>query len=472
MSDIFKLLIGGELVDGDSSMEVIDPAIGTAFLSVPRGSQRQFDQAVAAAKAAQPGWAGKPLEERRARLLTLADGVRDGAGDFARTLVREQGKPLAEAQVEVGFTEGLIRYFASIDLPVDVLQDDDTHRIEVHHKPLGVVAGITPWNFPLLLAAFKFAPALLLGNSFILKPAPTTPVTSLMLARLARDIFPAGVFNVVTDLNDLGSALTTHPDIAKVSFTGSTDTGKRVMASAADTLKRVTLELGGNDASIVLADVDVTKVAPKIYAAAFTNAGQVCIAAKRVYAHSAVYDALCDELAKLADNAIVGDGLEQGAQMGPVQNAIQFEKAKEFLDSARRDGRVIAGGEVVEGQGYFIRPTIVRDIEDGAKLVDEEQFAPILPVIRFDEVDDVVERVNRSVYGLGGSVWSADFDRAYAVARKIDSGTVWINHHADLRPNVPFGGAKQSGSGTELGQEGFLEFSQTSVISIAKEPVA
>lgn len=471
MSDKFKLLIDGELVDGDSSMEVIDPATGASFQTVPRGSARQLDQAVAAAKTAQPAWAELPIEERRGKLLALADAVQANADGFARMLVREQGKPLTEAGVEVAFTEGLIRYFASIDLPVEILQDDETHRIEVHRKALGVVCGITPWNFPLLLAAFKFAPALLLGNSFILKPAPTTPITSLMLAKFAKDIFPGGVFNVVTDLNDLGPLLTAHPDIAKISFTGSTATGKKVLESAAGTLKRVTLELGGNDASIVLDDVDVAKVAPKIYASAFTNAGQVCIAAKRIYAHSAVYDALCDELAKLAESAIVGDGLEQGTQMGPVQNAAQFEKAKALLEGARRDGRIIAGGELGEGRGYFIRPTIVRDIKDGAQLVDEEQFAPILPIVRFDHVDDALTHVNNSIYGLGGSVWSADSDRAIAIARRIDSGTVWINHHADLRPNVPFGGAKQSGIGTELGTEGFLEFSQTSVISLAKETV-
>ncbi|WP_176595493.1 MULTISPECIES: aldehyde dehydrogenase family protein [Sphingobium] len=471
MSDIFKLLIDGDLVDGDSSMEVIDPASGMCFQTVPRGSARQLDQAVAAAKAAQPAWAELPLEDRRAKLLAFADAVRNNAGELARMLVREQGKPLPEANVEVAFTEGLVRHFASMDLPVEVLQDDDTHRIEVHRKALGVVCGITPWNFPLLLAAFKFAPALLLGNSFILKPAPTTPITSLMLARFAKDIFPRGVFSVLTDLNDLGPVFTAHPDIAKISFTGSTATGRKVLESAAGSLKRVTLELGGNDASIVLDDVDVSKVAPKIYAAAFANAGQVCIAAKRVYAHSAIYDALCDELARLAESAIVGDGLQQGTQMGPVQNALQFEKAKALLDSARREGRIIAGGEAGDGQGYFIRPTIVRDIEDGAQLVDEEQFAPILPIIRFDDVDDALRRVNNSIYGLGGSVWSADNDRAYAIARRIESGTVWINHHADLRPHIPFGGAKQSGLGTELGTEGFLEFSQTSVISIAKEPV-
>lgn len=471
MSDDLKLLIGGELVDGDSSMEVIDPATGMPFMSVPRGSVRQINQAVAAAKAAQPAWAALPLEERRACLLAFADAIHANADALSRMLVREQGKPLPEASGEIAFTEVFVRHFTTIDLPVEVLQDDEVRRVELHRKPLGVVCAIMPWNFPVLLAAFKFPAALLMGNSFILKPAPTTPVTSLMLGQLAKDIFPAGVFNVVTDLNDLGPTLTDHPDIAKISFTGSGATGKKVMAAAASTLKRVSLELGGNDASIVLDDVDVSTVAPKIFSGAFMNAGQVCIAVKRVYAHSAIYDELCDELAKLADEAIVGDGLHQGTQIGPLQNAAQFEKAKIFLESARREGRVIAGGDVGEGKGYFVRPTIVRDIDDGAMLVDQEQFAPILPIIKFDDVDDALRRTNNSDYGLGGSVWSANRDRAYDVARQIDSGMVWVNQHLDFGPHIPFGGAKQSGIGMELSIDGMLEFSQTSVINISKEPV-
>lgn len=471
MVDNLKLLIGGELVDGDSTMEVIDPATGAAFTTVPRGSVRQAEQAVAAAKAAQPAWAALPLEDRRARLSAFADAIGANADKLARTLVREQGKPLPEAAFEIAATQACVRHFTTIDLPVEVIQDDEVRRVEIHRKPLGVVCAIMPWNFPVLLAAFKFPAALLVGNSFILKPAPTTPVTSLMLGELAKDIFPAGVFNVVTDLNDLGPTLTDHPDVAKISFTGSSATGKKVMAAAASTLKRISLELGGNDASIVLDDVDVSTVAPRIFSKAFMNAGQVCIAVKRVYAHSSIYDDLCEELARLADEAIVGDGLEQGTQIGPVQNAAQYEKAKIFLESARREGNVIAGGDVAGGEGYFIRPTIVRDIEDGAMLVDQEQFAPILPVVRFDDVDDAVRRTNNSDYGLGGSVWSGDRERAYAIARRIDSGMVWVNDHLDFGPHIPFGGAKQSGLGMELSTDGMLEFSQTSVINISKEPV-
>ena len=471
MAEDFKLLIGGKLVDGDASMDVIDPATGKLFMTVPRGSVRQAQQAVAAAKDAQPGWAALPLDKRRQHLAAFADAINANADALARMLVREQGKPLTEASGEIAFTEAFIRHFAAIDLPIEVLQDDEVGRVERHRKPLGVVVAILPWNFPLLLAAFKFPAALLMGNSFILKPAPTTPATALMLGNLAKDIFPAGVFNVVTDCNDLGPTFTEHPDVAKISFTGSSATGKKVMAAAASTLKRISLELGGNDASIVLDDVDVAKVARNIFSAAFMNAGQVCIAIKRVYAHSSIYDALCAELAKLADEAIVGDGLQQGTQIGPLQNAAQYAKAQSFLESASKEGRIIAGGEIAEGDGYFIRPTIVRDVEDGARLVDEEQFVPVLPIIKFDDIDDVVRKANSSEYGLGSSIWSADKDRAYEIAKQIDCGTVWVNQHLQFGPHIPFCGAKQSGIGIELSVDGMHEFSQTAVINIAKDPV-
>lgn len=463
-----KLLIDGELVAGEKMLAVINPATGVPFTEVPRASREQAGQAVAAALAAQPKWAALGIDARRAKLLEFADAVRDNRDELARTLVQEQGKPLAEATAEITYAEAFIRYFAGLDVPVQVLEDTAASRVEVHRKPLGVVVGITPWNLPVLIASYKIAPALLLGNTLVLKPAPTTPVTTLMLGALASRIFPKGVLNVVADDNDLGPFLTEHKDVSKVSFTGSTPTGRKVMASAASTLKRLTLELGGNDAGIVLGDVDVKQMAPRIFGAAFFNAGQVCIALKRVYAHSAIYDALCDELSSLASTLVVGDGLAEGTTLGPVQNKAQFEKAKQFLADAAKDGRVIAGGRVREGGGYFIEPTIVRDIANGASVVAEEQFAPILPIIRFDDLDQVIEDANGTEYGLGGSVWSADSQRAYEIAQRMNTGTVWVNQHCAFGPHIPMAGAKQSGIGVELGQAGLGEFSQTTVFNIAK----
>jgi acyl-CoA reductase-like NAD-dependent aldehyde dehydrogenase len=336
------------------------------------------------------------------------------------------------------------------------------------HKPLGVVAAITPWNLPLLLLMIEVAPALLAGNTVVAKPAPTTPLTTLKFGELCARILPPGVVNVIVDQNDLGTPLTGHPDVAKVAFTGSTATGKKVMASAAGTLKRLTLELGGNDAAIVLEDADPKEVAPKIYAAATFISGQACIAIKRVYVHESIYDAVCDELGRLARETVVGDGLEQGTQMGPIQNKAQFERVKGFLEDARRYGTIVAGGEVVEREGYFVQPTIVRDLPDGARLVREEQFGPVLPVLRYSDVDDAVARANDTDFGLGGSVWSSDRERAFRVATRVNAGTVWVNKHLDVGPDTPFAGAKQSGIGVEMGQEGLEEFTQATIINVAK----
>ena len=292
---------------------------------------------------------------------------------------------------------------------------------------------------------FKVAPALLAGNTVVAKPAPTTPLTTLKLGELCARVLPPGVVNVIVDQNDLGTALTSHPDVAKVTFTGSTATGKKVMAKRlAGSLKRLTLELGGNDVAIVLGDIDPKEVAPKIYAAAMANAGQFCIGIKRLYVHDSIHNAVCEELGRLARETIVGDGLKQGTQMGPIQNQAQFEKVKEFLKDARQNGKIVAGGGVLEREGYFVQPTIVRDIPDTARLVREEQFGPVLPVMRYSDIDEVIERANDTDFGLGGSIWSLDLDRAYAVAARIDAGTVWVNKHLDLSPDTPYSGGENN----------------------------
>lgn len=465
----YQMLIGGKMVDGDLKMDVINPATEQVIARCPRASLAQLDDAVAAARAAFPAWSAMSMDGRRAALVKAADTIEANASEIARILTQEQGKPLAAALEETYGASAFFRFFASMDLPAEVLADDDTRRVEVRYRPLGVVGAIVPWNYPLILAAFKIPPALLAGNTIVVKPAGTTPLATLHVARLLAPVFPSGVLNVIADANDLGAEMTRHAGIDKISFTGSTATGTKVMAGAAATLKRVTLELGGNDAAIVLDDVDVKAVAPKLFASAFTNSGQVCIAVKRLYVPDALYDALCSELAALADAAVVGNGLDEGTQFGPLQNRMQFERVKELLEDARRHGKVIAGGQVASpGQGYFIRPTIVRDISDGTRLVDEEQFGPVLPVIRYGSIDDAVARTNASPYGLGGSVWSSNPARAHAVAERIESGTVWVNKHLDLTPDVPFAGCRQSGVGTELGMDGLREFTQRRVINIAR----
>jgi acyl-CoA reductase-like NAD-dependent aldehyde dehydrogenase len=464
----YKLLIDGKLVGANTEFAVINPATGNSFTNVPHASREQCEQAINAAKIAYPAWSEKTIIERRSLIIALADKVKENSEKLALSLVMEQGKPLAEAQMEVLYAEIFIRTQAEFDLDMKVIEENDDRRVEEHCKPLGVVAGIIPWNFPLLVATFKLPPALLAGNTIVIKPAPTTPVTTLMLGELCAEIFPKGVVNIITDQNELGPVLSSHPDIAKVSVTGSTVTGKKVMASAAETIKRVTLELGGNDAAIVLDDLDPILMAEKIIAGAFLNAGQVCIAIKRLYVSDKIYDQLLEELAKHIKNLVLGNGLDTGVNIGPVQNEKQFQQAKELLIDAEKNARIVVGGEAIDSTGYFIQPTLVADAKDGTRLVDEEQFSPILPVIRYHNLEDAIKSANGLNFGLGASVWSSDVTRAYEVAKRLEAGTVWINKHLDFGPTIPLCGAKQSGLGKEFAQEGLKEYTQTCVINIAK----
>src|SRR5271156_3955726 len=461
----FNLLIDGRLVPGDMEMPILNPATEEVLSSCPRASKGQLDQAVASAKAAYPAWAATPIEHRRAAVVKMADIIEANVGELARLLTSEQGKPLPDATAEVMGMAAFFRYLGSLDLPMRVIEDSGERRVEAFRRPLGVI-GI-PWNYPLLILSFKLPSALIAGNTLVVKPAPTTPLSTLKFAELVADVLEPGVLNVIADANDLGDAMTHHPDIRKISFTGSTATGKKVMASAAETLKRITLELGGNDPGIILDDVDPKKIAPGVFEGAFQNSGQVCLAIKRLYVHESVYDQVCDELVTLANNAVVDDGSKQGTKLGPLQNKMQYEKVKGFLDDAHKNGNVIAGGAAMDRPGHFIQPTIVRDIKEGSRLVDEEKFGPVLPVIKYTDTEDVIRRANGATYGLGASVWSSAPKRAHDIATRIESGTVWINKHLDMAPHIPFGGAKQSGMGVEFAEERLAEFTQLQIINAA-----
>lgn len=464
MTDDVQLLIGGEMVEGARRSDVVNPADETPFATAPRASLTQLYDAVSAASAALPGWRRASAQIRASALLLAAERIRVSADALALTLTLEQGRPLAMARGEVLRTADYFQHFAQTGLQEEI-EEAGGRRTWRQYGPLGVVGAIVPWNYPLLLMAFKVPAALMMGNTVVLKPAGTTPLATLQLARCIADLFPPGVLNVIADDNDLGAAMVAHPDIRKVSFTGSTEVGRKVMASAADTLKRVTLELGGNDPAIVLDDADPSQIAPLLFRSAFVNSGQVCIAVKRVYAPARLYDRLCDALRALSDQAVVGDGRSPDVQFGPLQNNRQYERVQALLDGAARDGEVLHSKATIPERGYFIAPTIVRDIRDGAALVEEEQFGPLLPIVRYERLDDVVAGVNASEFGLGASIWGVDEDAAFAVARQIEAGTVWINKHADLAPDIPFCGAKQSGVGVELGVQGLKEFGQLKVIN-------
>lgn len=461
----YHLLIDGALVDGTDTINVIDPTMAQPFAQSPRASAAQAEAAIQAAKRAQPAWEALGYEGRRPYLERFAEAITANLDSIAGTLTRERGGPIADCRFEVGRARDAIAHFATQSLADRVLLETPGQRIVEQRYAHGVLVAIMPWNRPMTLLSFKLGPALITGNTVIAKPAPTTPLSTLLLGQLAAEIFPAGVFQTLVDANDLGPLLTSHPDVAHVSFTGSTPTGKKVLASAADTLKRFTLELGGNDAAIVLDDADIAKVADRIFAAAFINAGQVCFATKRVYAPRRHAADLAAALAERAAAAVLGDGMDPSTTMGPLQNRMQFDKVLDVIASARaQGGRFLTGGDAT-GQGYFIRPAIVTGLPEQARLVQEEQFGPVLPVLAYEHVDEAVAAANASDFGLGGTIWGTDTDRAMAVASRIQTGTIWVNQHMALPLDVPFGGAKQSGIGLQNGLPGMEDVTQLRVLN-------
>lgn len=464
----YRMLIDGKLVDGAAALEVVNPASGDVFATCARADEAQLNEAVAAAKRAFPAWSSLSYPERRSVLEKAADALQSRAEELGSLLVKEQGKPLNQAQGEVAGAIGALRWYAQQELPIEIIRENEKEKIMEQRTPLGVVATIVPWNFPLALLAMKIAPALITGNTVVAKPAPSTPLTAALLGEIVADILPAGVLNIIIDANDLGAALSGHPDVAMISFTGSTVTGRRVMESASGSLKRLLLELGGNDAAIILDDADVKDVARRVFNGAMANAGQVCLAIKRVYAPRAMYDDLCEELARLGGEIVVDDGMNQGAQMGPLQNRQQYDRVLELIDEAKAQGSVLVGGKALDRDGYFIAPTVVRDLPDDARLVREEQFGPVMPVLAYDDIEDVIQRANDSEYGLSGTIWTGNVERGTEIALRIQAGTVWVNKHLDGPMDVPFGGAKQSGIGRAKGVEGLKAFTQGKIINIAK----
>ena len=468
----FALLIDGEFVTTPSWLDVINPATGRIFARCPAAGREDLDRAVDAARRAFPDWRDTSYDARASRIGAFCQSVRANQESLARLLTTEQGKPLAQARDEIARAASQSEGLTRIPIRPQLLEDSDQRRIELQFFPLGVAGVITPWNAPVNLAAGPLTSALYTGNTVILKPSPYTPLTTLKMGELAREHFPHGVVNVLAGGDELGSWMTEHPGIDKIAFTGSVETGKAVMASAAKTLKRVTLELGGNDAAIVLDDVDPKAIAPKVFFAAFVNSGQVCMAIKRIYAHESVYDALCDALAEEARNATIGSGLDAQTQFGPIQNRMQYDRVLGILEDARRTGaRILAGGEIPSGDGYFLPPTIVADVDEDSRLVREEQFGPIVPILEFTDEEDALRRANNTRYGLSGSVWSRDPERAAALASRLEVGTAWVNHHRATSATVPFGGAKESGIGRVYSEMGLKAYLEPRVVSVLKSSI-
>ncbi|MCZ6585721.1 MAG: aldehyde dehydrogenase family protein [Gammaproteobacteria bacterium] len=463
----FSLLINGELVSSDAWLDVINPATEQVFARCPAADEVQLDAAISAAQSAFAAWSRLTYEERATDVRRYTAVLAEHQDELAELLVREQGKPIAQARAELKSCLKQADNTVGLQIPVELLVDSDTHRIELHYRPLGVVGVITPWNAPAALALGSLSSAVYTGNTVVIKPSPYTPLTTLKMGELAREIFPPGVVNVLTGGDELGRRLCEHPGVQKISFTGSVATGKRVLASSAATLKRVTLELGGNDPAIVLDDADPKAIAKKMFFACFVNSGQVCMAIKRIYAHEDVYDELCEVLAEEARNAPYGDGLDPKNKLGPLQNKMQFDKVVELFEVTKRSGaRILVGGNVPNRPGYFLPPTYVTDIADDSRLVTEEQFGPIVPILKFSELEDAIRRANDTRFGLSGSVWTTDSERGKAVAKQLEVGTAWVNQHRAISAYVPFGGAKESGLGRQHSTLGLKSYMEPQVISV------
>lgn len=462
----YRMTINGELVDSDRTFAVIDPATEQTFAAAPDASDAQLNAAVDAARAAFPGWRAAPQSQRAKALEAMADALSAHQHLLSELLTQEQGKPLRDARAEIARSIDWLNQTARLSPPDDSRANASGRLHQVRRVPVGVVGAISPWNFPVSLAIWKIAPALLAGNTVVLKPSPFTPLATLRLGELFRPLLPAGVLNVISGGDALGPLMTQHTGIDKISFTGSTATGRAVMRSAAATLKKLTLELGGNDPAIILPDADVDAIAEKLFWSAFRNAGQVCVASKRIYVHDSLYDELKEALTRLAQANLPRAGCLEGATIGPVQNKAQFEKVRALIAATRA-----AGGKLIEPvgalseTGYFIAPTLVDNPPDDWPIVSEEPFGPVVPLLRYNEIDDAVARANASPYALGASVWGRDLERAAEVAERIEAGTVWINSAAMIDPLVPFGGRKQSGLGVEHGVEGLLEYTVPHVIA-------
>ena len=461
----YTMTVDGRAVEASHSFEAYNPATEEVIATVPSASRAQLDEAVAAAKRAFPAWSARPLTERQALVAAIGDAIERHAEAFKRLLTLEQGKARQGAEWEIGGSVIWCREIAKQELPVHLVEETESRRVETRRVPLGVVGGITPWNFPMLLAIWKIAPALLAGNTMVLKPSPWTPLCTLKLGEILREVLPAGVLNIVSGGNELGSWLTEHADIRKISFTGSTATGRKIMEAASGNLKRITLELGGNDPAIVLPDVDVEKTAKELFWAAFQNSAQFCVAAKRIYIHEKIYDDLAKALVDYARTVKMGDGLQQSTDLGPIQNKMQFQKLKDLLADAKARGcRFLLGGEIDQRPGYFIPVTIIDNPPENSRVVVEEAFGPILPLLKFSDVDDVVDRANNTDYGLAASIWSEDLLVAKSIAERIEAGTVWINEVHSFSPHVAFGGHKQSGIGIENALEGLAEYTNSQTI--------
>jgi len=467
----YVMTINGEAVVTKNTQPVYNPATRAVFAEVPDASKELLDDTVRAARQALGPWRNTPVSQRQAAMEGFADLLEAHSEELMTLLTREQGKPRAGAEFEVLGSVAWIRAIATQSLPDELVEETDERRVITRFTPVGVVGAIVPWNFPILLSIWKIAPALMAGCTLVLKPSPYTPLCDLKMVELAQQAFPPGVLSAVSGGDDLGKWITSHPGINKVAFTGSTETGRHVMRSAADTIKRVTLELGGNDPAIVLPDVDAKAIAPELFWAAFQNNAQFCNVSKRLYIHEDVYDEVRDALVEFIEaNIKVGDGTLEDTDLGPIQNSMQYGKVKDYFADCHANGYNFAlGGKIDENaKGWFVPVSLVDNPPENSRIVQEEPFGPILPLLKWSDEDDVIARANDTIYGLGATVWGKDLNAVERIGSQLEAGTVWLNEVHQYSPFQAFGGHKQSGLGCENSLHGLMEYTNWQTTTLKK----
>ncbi len=455
------------VVKNPATMEVIET------LSIPDNSE--IDLIINNSKKAFQEWKNISLSQRQEILNKIADAIEARKEELSGLLTTEQGKPLHESNREIGSIINVFRLYATMSIDSEIILNNEIAmtneiaQITVNQHPYGVCSLILPWNYPVGLLGWKLAPCLLAGNSAIVKPSEFSPLTVMKCIEIIGSLLPENLVQSLSGFDQEGAYLVSHPGIARISFTGSQRAGSQILAAAGENFPKVTLEMGGNDAAIILPDCDLDKRFGSIFWGCFFNAGQICVAIKRIYVHESLVSELIRRFKEMAKALKIGNGAEPGIQLGPINNERQLLRVQELVEDAKEKGAtIITGGEKISGTGYFFQPTVLTDLDDTFRIVKEEQFGPAIPILIYSDIDDAIARANGTGHGLGGSIWTEDIELGKNLARKLECGIAWVNAHMLVEHRAPFGGWKQSGMGRELGQAGLSEFLQSQTLYIKK----